>query len=119
IIAIWSTLTEKERKELCALPKQNLDVFAWKPADMTGIPRHMAEHRLNVRERCPPVRQKKRGKAPERNKAIQEEAEKLVDVGIMKEVHYHSWLSNSVMVKKYDGSWRMCVDFKDLNKACP
>ncbi|GJT97951.1 reverse transcriptase domain-containing protein [Tanacetum coccineum] len=36
-----------------------------------------------------------------------------------KEVHYHSWLSNPVMVKKYDGSWRMCVDFKDLNKACP
>ncbi|GKB12889.1 reverse transcriptase domain-containing protein [Tanacetum coccineum] len=36
----------------------------------------------------------------------------------MKEVHYHSWLSNPVMVKKHDGSWRMCVDFKDLNKAC-
>ncbi|GKA79546.1 reverse transcriptase domain-containing protein [Tanacetum coccineum] len=38
---------------------------------------------------------------------------------LMKEVHYHSWLSNPVMVKKHDGSWRMCVDFKDLNKACP
>ncbi|GJX66934.1 reverse transcriptase domain-containing protein [Tanacetum coccineum] len=86
---------------------------------MTGVPRHMAEHRLNVREGCPPVRQKKRGQAPERNKAIQEEVEKLVDAGIMKEVHYHSWLSNPVMVKKHDGSWRMCVDFKDLNKACP
>ncbi|GJU75223.1 reverse transcriptase domain-containing protein [Tanacetum coccineum] len=48
-----------------------------------------------------------------------EEVEKLVDAGIMKEVHYHSWLSNPVMVKKHDGSWRMCVDFKDLNKACP
>ncbi|GJS72673.1 hypothetical protein Tco_0705514 [Tanacetum coccineum] len=58
-------------------------------------------------------------KPPKRNKAIQEEVEKLVDAGIMKEVHYHSWLSNSVMVKKHDGSWRMCVDFKDLNKACP
>ncbi|GJX26960.1 reverse transcriptase domain-containing protein [Tanacetum coccineum] len=23
------------------------------------------------------------------------------------------------MVKKHDGSWRMCVDFTDLNKACP
>ncbi|GJZ70115.1 reverse transcriptase domain-containing protein, partial [Tanacetum coccineum] len=68
---------------------------------------------------CPPVRQKKRGQAPERNKAIQEEVEKLVDAGIMKEVHYHSWLSNPDMVKKHDGSWRMCVDFKDLNKACP
>ncbi|GJR83040.1 reverse transcriptase domain-containing protein [Tanacetum coccineum] len=118
-IAIGSTLTEKGRKELCALLRQNLDVFAWKPADMTGVPRHIAEHRLNVREGCLPVRQKKRGQAPERNKAIQEEVEKLVDAGIMKEVHYHSWLSNPVMVKKHDGSWRMCVDFKDLNKACP
>ncbi|GJX41804.1 reverse transcriptase domain-containing protein [Tanacetum coccineum] len=30
-----------------------------------------------------------------------------------------SWLSNPVMVKKHDGTWRMCVDFKDLNNACP
>nr|GEY00449.1 reverse transcriptase domain-containing protein [Tanacetum cinerariifolium] len=39
--------------------------------------------------------------------------------GIMREVHYHDWLSNPVMVKKHDGSWRMCVDFNDLNKTCP
>ncbi|GJT22629.1 reverse transcriptase domain-containing protein [Tanacetum coccineum] len=118
-IAIGSTLMGKRRKELCTLLGQNLDVFAWKPADMTGVPRSIAEHRLNIREGCPPVRQKKRGQAPERNKAIQEEVEKLVDAGIMKEVHYHSWLSNPVMVKKHDGTWRMCVDFKDLNNACP
>ncbi|GJU87062.1 reverse transcriptase domain-containing protein [Tanacetum coccineum] len=41
-----------------------------------------------------------------------------MEVGIMKEVHYYGWLSNPVMVKKHDNSWRMCVDFKDLNKAC-
>ncbi|GJT00017.1 reverse transcriptase domain-containing protein [Tanacetum coccineum] len=51
--------------------------------------------------------------------AIQEEVGKLVEAGIMKEVHYHDWLSNLVMVKKHDDSWRMCVNFKDLNKACP
>ncbi|GKE22574.1 hypothetical protein Tco_1434086 [Tanacetum coccineum] len=118
-IAVGSTLTDKGRKELCALLRQNLDVFAWKPADMTGVQRHIAEHRLNIREGCLPIRQKKRGQAPERNKAIQEEVEKLVEAGIMKEVHYHSWLSNPVMVKKHDGSWQMCIDFKDLNKACP
>ncbi|GJW00078.1 reverse transcriptase domain-containing protein [Tanacetum coccineum] len=118
-IAIGSTLTEKGRKELCSLLKQNLDIFAWKPADMTGVPRNIAEHRLNIREGYSPVRQKKRGQAPKRNKVIQEEVEKLVDAGIMKEVHYHSWLSNPVMVKKHDGTWRMCVDFKDLNNACP
>ncbi|GJZ91432.1 hypothetical protein Tco_0663359, partial [Tanacetum coccineum] len=76
------------------------------------------EHRLNICEGCFPVKQKKRGQALERNKAIHEEVEKLVDAGIMKEVHYHSWLSNPVMVKKHDDNWRMCVDFKDLNKAC-
>ncbi|GJX60221.1 reverse transcriptase domain-containing protein [Tanacetum coccineum] len=61
----------------------------------------------------------KRGQAADRNQAIQEEVGKLVEAGIMKEVHYHDWLSNPVMVKKHDDSWRMCVDFKDLNKACP
>ncbi|GJU67765.1 reverse transcriptase domain-containing protein [Tanacetum coccineum] len=90
-----------------------------KPADMTGVPRHIAEHRLNVREGCSLVRQKKRGQAADRNQAIQEEVGKLVEAGIMKEVHYHDWLSNLVMVKKHDDSWRMCLDFKDLNKACP
>nr|GEW30041.1 hypothetical protein [Tanacetum cinerariifolium] len=90
-----------------------------KPADMTGVPRHIVEHRLNIRKGCPPVRQKRRSQAADRNQAIQEEVEKLVDAGIMKEVHYHIWLSNLVMVKKHDDSWRMCVDFKDLNKACP
>ncbi|GJX20629.1 reverse transcriptase domain-containing protein [Tanacetum coccineum] len=118
-VAIGSTLTEEGRKELCGLLRRHLDVFAWKPADMTGVPRHVAEHRLNIREGCLPTRQKKREQAPERNKGIYEEVEKLVDAGIMKEVHYHSYLSNPVMVKKHDGSWRMCMDFKDLNKACP
>ncbi|GKB11282.1 reverse transcriptase domain-containing protein [Tanacetum coccineum] len=115
---IGSTLTEEGQNKLCDLLQRNLDVFAWKPADMTGVPRHVAEHRLNIREGCPPVRQKRRSQAADRNQAIQEEVEKLVDAGIMKEVHYHSWLSNPVMVKKHDDSWRMCVDFKDLNKAC-
>nr|GEU56423.1 reverse transcriptase domain-containing protein [Tanacetum cinerariifolium] len=92
---------------------------AGKPTDMTGVLRHIAKHRLNICEGCLLVRQKKRGQAPERNKEIYEEVEKLMDAGIMKEVHYHSWMSNPVMVKKHDGSWRICVDFKDLNKAGP
>ncbi|GJS65420.1 reverse transcriptase domain-containing protein [Tanacetum coccineum] len=86
---------------------------------MTGVPRSIAEHWLNIRKGYLPVRQKKRGQAPERAKAIQAEVQKLVAAGIMRELYYHEWLSNPVMVKKHDGSWRMCVDFTDLNKACP
>nr|GEY54276.1 reverse transcriptase domain-containing protein [Tanacetum cinerariifolium] len=95
----------------------NLDIFAWQPSDMTGVPRSIAKHRLNIREGCPPVRQKKRGQAPERTKAIQAKVQKLVEARIMREVYYHDWLSNPVMVKKHDESWRMCVNFTDLNKA--
>ncbi|GJT61781.1 reverse transcriptase domain-containing protein, partial [Tanacetum coccineum] len=62
---------------------------------------------------------KKRGQAPERAKEIQVEVQKLVEAGIMREDYYHDWLSNPVMVRKHDGSWRMCVDFTDLNKAYP
>nr|GEX63999.1 reverse transcriptase domain-containing protein [Tanacetum cinerariifolium] len=68
-----------------------------KPAEMTGVPRPVGEHRLNIREGCPPVRKKRRSQAADRNKEIHEEVEKLVNAGIMKEVHYHSCLSNPVM----------------------
>ncbi|GJZ44887.1 reverse transcriptase domain-containing protein [Tanacetum coccineum] len=106
-IAIGGALSAKGRTELCALLKANLDIFAWQPSDMTRVPRSIAEHRLNIRDGYPPVRQKKRGQAPERAKAIQAEVQKLVEAGIMREVYYHDWLSNPVMVKKHDGSWRM------------
>ncbi|GJU71404.1 hypothetical protein Tco_1262809 [Tanacetum coccineum] len=69
--------------------------------------------------RMPTHKAKKKGQASDRNIEIQEEVAKLVEAEIMREVHYHEWLSNPVMVKKHDGSWRMCVDFTDLNKSCP
>nr|GEV71276.1 reverse transcriptase domain-containing protein [Tanacetum cinerariifolium] len=61
---------------------------------MIAIRSTLTEEGRKALEGCLPVRQKKRSQAPERNKAIQEEVGKLVDAGIMKEVHYHSWLSN-------------------------
>ena len=37
----------------------------------------------------------------------------------IREVYYPEWLANVVLMKKANGKWRMCVDFTDLNKACP
>ncbi|GKF20330.1 hypothetical protein Tco_0068968 [Tanacetum coccineum] len=71
---------------------------------MTGVPRSITEHKLKIRQGYSPVRQKKRGQAPERTKAILEEVRKLVEAGIMREVYYHDWLSNPVMVKKSDAT---------------
>ncbi|GJZ97038.1 hypothetical protein Tco_0669372 [Tanacetum coccineum] len=118
-VAIGGTLSLAGCTELCTLLKKNLDIFACQPSDMTGVPRLIAEHWLNFREGYSLVRQKKRGQAPKRAKAIQAEVQKLIAAGIMREVYYHDWLSNPVMVKKLDGSWRMCVDFTDLNMHDP
>ncbi|GJZ83362.1 hypothetical protein Tco_0648535 [Tanacetum coccineum] len=96
-------------------PNESVAEKGVKPAYMIGVPRSIAEHRLNICEGSPLLRQKKR----DRNKAIHEEVTKLVEAQIMRVVHYHSWLSDPVMLKKHDNSWRMCVDFTDLNKSFP
>nr|GEY50792.1 hypothetical protein [Tanacetum cinerariifolium] len=70
-IVIGGSLSDKGRTELFSILKKNLDIFTWQPSDMIG--------------------------APERAKAIQAEVQKLVEAGIMREVYYHDWLSNSVM----------------------
>ena len=57
--------------------------------------------------------------AQERDKAVAEEVRKLLKADFIREVYYPDWLANIVMVKKANGKWRMCVDFTDLNKACP
>ncbi|GJS72770.1 hypothetical protein Tco_0705611, partial [Tanacetum coccineum] len=59
-VAIGGTLSAKGRTGLCTLLKENLNIFAWQPSDMTGVSRSVAEHRLNIREGYSPVRQKKR-----------------------------------------------------------
>ena len=43
----------------------------------------------------------------------------LQDVDFIRKVYYFDWLANVVMVKKANEKWRMCVDFTNLNKACP
>ena len=57
--------------------------------------------------------------ALERDQATAEEVLKLQEASFIREVYYPDWLMNVVIVKKASGKWRMCVDFTNLNKACP
>ncbi|GJW54171.1 hypothetical protein Tco_0098256 [Tanacetum coccineum] len=57
--------------------------------------------------------------APERCAAASKEVDELRKAGILRETRYQTWVANTVVVKKTDGAWRMCVDFIDINKACP
>nr|GEU65924.1 reverse transcriptase domain-containing protein [Tanacetum cinerariifolium] len=89
-VMIGSTLTEGGRDKLCGLLQRNLDIFAWKPADMTDVPRHITEHRLMCGRDALRLDKRKEDKQPIETR------------------EYRRKLGNL-----------MHVDFKDLNKVCP
>ena len=99
--------------------RHNKDVFAWKQADMGGIDPTIITHRLNASPSFKPIKQKRRSFESERQKAINEKVGKLLKAGAIREVEYLEWLANVVLVKKPYGKWRLCIDFADINKACP
>ena len=51
--------------------------------------------------------------------AIQSEFKKLIDAGFIREEQHPDWVANIVPVTKKNGKIRVCIDFRDLNKACP
>ncbi|KAK1615351.1 hypothetical protein QYE76_020868 [Lolium multiflorum] len=113
---------------LVSFLRENRNIFAWSTDDLVGVPRELAEHSLNVRKDAKPVRQPLRRFAEDRRKIIGEEVTKLLVAGFIVEVTHTEWLANPVMVeKKKDENleaklakvWRMCIDYTNLNKACP
>ncbi|GKE28594.1 reverse transcriptase domain-containing protein [Tanacetum coccineum] len=126
-VTIGKKLPNHFKKELQSLLKSNADIFAWTHADMTGILRTImvegkpfnTEHKLNEYSHIKLIKQNKRGLGPDHNMAACKETEELTKAGILRKVKHQTWVANPVMVKKSDGGWRLCVDFTDINKACP
>ncbi|CAA0824193.1 Unknown protein, partial [Striga hermonthica] len=116
---IGVNLQEPIRSCLIQFLQSNSDVFAWKHEDMKGIDPQKACHRLNLDMTVKPVIQERRKFSPDRQKALEEEVNKLIDNKFVKEAKYPTWISNPVLVKKATGLWHLCIDFSDLNQACP
>ncbi|XP_075473356.1 uncharacterized protein LOC142504365 [Primulina tabacum] len=112
-------LDPKVREELITCLQANLSGFAWSVQELTRMSPDVAEHRLNILPNSRPVKQKKRHFGPEKDRVIKNEVGELLNAGHIREVQFPTWLSNVVLVPKSSGKWRMCVDFRDLNKACP
>ena len=70
---------------------------------MPGILLSVASHRLNILATFKPIRQKIQRFHPDKQKVIQEEMEKILEVGFIREVEYPEWLANVVVVPKKGG----------------
>jgi hypothetical protein len=89
------------------------------------VPRELAEDALHVRPDAKPVKQPLQRNADDRRKAIWEEVARLLASRFINEVLHVDWVSNPVLVEKKKDEpaivmiWWMCVDYTNLNKACP
>jgi hypothetical protein len=100
--------------------RANRDIFAWKPADMLGVPKKLIEHCLKVDPKATPKKQQLRRFALDKREAIKKELAKQIMAGVIKEVYHPEWLANPVLVlKKNNNKWRKCVDYTDLNRHYP
>ena len=110
---------DKDRVEVLLFLMQNIDVFAWSPYEVPEMDLEFIVHKLNVDPSFPPKKQKLRRSTKEHVEAVRQEVMKLKEAGAIREIFFPEWLANTVVVKKMNGKWRVCIDFTDLNRACP
>ena len=119
LFQVGAQLPLQEREQLVELLRRNVDVFAWDAYEAPGLDPKFICHHLNVNPSVTPKKQPLQHPSNEHVEAVKSEVIKLKQAGAIKEVFYPQWLTNTVVVKKKIGKWCVCLDFTDLNKACP
>ena len=116
---LGQSLRGELRNQFSKVIARHFDAFAWSAANMPGINSDFLCHHFTMDPNVRPVRQIRRKFNKEKRQVIWEETEKLLKVGYIREIQYPEWVANVVLVKKANWKWKMCVNFTDLNKACP
>ncbi|KAL0304719.1 UNVERIFIED_CONTAM: Polyprotein P3 [Sesamum angustifolium] len=119
ITPMGSQIDDATRKEIIQCLQHNIDTFAWILQDLEGIDPIVITHHLNIDLNMKPINKKKRHFRPEKDKIIQANVDKLMAAGHIEEIQFPEWLSTVILVPKLGGRWRICIDFRDFNKACP
>ena len=87
---------------------------------MAGLSREIVEHRLPIKFGFRPFKQKARTFHPDLLPRIKDEIHRLLEANFIRPCRYAEWVSNIVPVeKKESGKLRVCIDFRNLNKATP
>jgi hypothetical protein len=117
---ISTSLESDFRKELIKMLKEYKDFFAWDYSEMPGLDCSIVEHRFPIKYGFKPYKQSPRKIYKDEVLAdVKKEVERLLDANFIRPCRYAEWISNIVPVYKKNGKMRVCIDFRDLNKATP
>ena len=115
---VVAQLPAHEKHALIEFLRDNVDIFTWDACEAPGINPDFICHHLNVNPAITPRKQPPRRSSKDHYEAVKEEVTKLKRIEAIKEAFYPEWLANTVVVKKKNSKWRVCIDFTDLNKTC-
>jgi hypothetical protein len=110
-------LSNTETRPLMNLLIEHKEAFAWDYMDMKGIPSELCTHHIYIKEECQPIFQPQRRMNPNLKEIVKEELHKLLNIGFIYPISNSEWVSPLVIVPKNNGKWRVCVDYRALNKA--
>ena len=116
---ISAKLDPEYKQELVKLLKEYKDCFAWEYYEMPGLDRSIVEHRLPIKPGYRPYHQGAIRCNPKVLPDIKAEITRLIEAKFIRQCRYAEWISNVVPVYKKNGKLRVCIDFKNLNKATP
>ena len=107
-------------REICKFIKlyqQHKDIFSWTYEDLRTFVTRIIQHVIPIKTRAKPFQQQLRKMHPKLEPLIHNEVKKLLVAKIIFKVQHSEWVANLVPVRKKSGEIRLCVDFKNLNRA--
>jgi hypothetical protein len=117
-VHIGASCSPEEIVTYTSLFKEFRDIFAWSYEEMPGIDPAIVIHEIKTYPGDKPVWQHLHLVHPHKVAAIKLEVEKLLKAGFIYPVALTEWVSNLVPIDKKGGSICVCVDYRDINKAC-
>ncbi|GJX64803.1 putative reverse transcriptase domain-containing protein [Tanacetum coccineum] len=105
--------SEEKRLEDVPIVRDFPDVF---PEDLPGLPpARQVEFQIDLVPGAAPVARAPYRLAPSKMKELSEQLQELSDKGFIRPSS-SPWGAPVLFVKKKDGSFRMCIDYRELNK---
>ena len=84
---------------------------------MKGVHPSVYTHHIYIKEDCKPVRKPQRRMNPAPKDIVKEELQKLLDARFIYPISNSEWVPPLVLVPKKNCKWRICVHYRELNKA--